>query len=107
LTQRRQFQAAYRGGRRAGSHSFTLFALPNELEHCRLGITVTRKIGGAVKRNRAKRQLRDIFRRHRAELRPCLDLVIHARPPIVERTRAQLEQEFLRGFARLAVEVRR
>jgi ribonuclease P protein component len=79
-----------------------LFGLPNTCGECRLGVTVTRKIGGAVRRNRIKRVLRDIFRRNRATLDPPLDLVVNARPPIVGAESAALEREFLKTFARLA-----
>jgi ribonuclease P protein component len=46
----------------------------------RLGITVSRKVGGAVVRNRVKRWVRDCFRRRRAEFPKGLDLVVVARP---------------------------
>jgi ribonuclease P protein component len=79
-----------------------LFGLPNTHGECRLGITVTRKIGSAVRRNRIKRVLRDIFRRNRSELSPPLDVVVNARPPIVDAESAALEGEFLKTFSRLA-----
>jgi len=102
LTSRRQFISVYEKGRRVSSSSFVLFGLPNTCGECRLGITVTRKIGNAVRRNRIKRVLRDIFRRHRAELGPPIDVVVNARPPIVGAESAALEVEFLKTFARLA-----
>jgi ribonuclease P protein component len=101
LRARRQFLEIYAKGRRVSSSSITLFALPGTHECCRLGITVTRKVGGAVVRNRVKRVLRDVFRRHRTELRPGLDLVINAHRSITERTTSEIEQDFLRGVARL------
>jgi ribonuclease P protein component len=79
-----------------------LFGLPNACDECRLGITVTRKIGSAVRRNRIKRVLRDIFRRNRSELGPPLDLVVNARRPCIGADYAALEREFLKTFSRLA-----
>ena len=102
LTARREFLAVYEKGRRAGSSSFVMFALPNAAGHCRLGITVTRKVGSAVQRNRIKRVLRDVFRRHRAELAPPLDLVMNARSEATEAPIAALEREFLARFGELA-----
>jgi ribonuclease P protein component len=65
-------------------------------------MAVSRKVGGAVRRNRVKRLLREVFRRHRVRLDPPLDLVINAHPSIVDRNLDELEQEFLRSFSRLA-----
>ena len=78
-----------------------LFGIPNTVGHTRLGVTVTRKLGGAVRRSRAKRRLREIFRRNRPELEPPIDLVVNASPSMVHRTTDELEREFLDGFARL------
>lgn len=85
-----------------GSSSFIVFALPNDLGYCRLGLTVSRKVGGAVKRNRVKRLLREVFRRNRAGLTPGMDLVVNARPSIAARGYGELEQEFLRSISSLA-----
>jgi ribonuclease P protein component len=92
----------YRRGRRVRSPSFTLFALANAVGRCRLGITVTRRIGGAVLRNRVKRRLREVFRLNRAALCPPLDLVINAHAGIENRSVRELESEFRRGVAELA-----
>ncbi len=102
LTRRRQFATVYENGRRAGSSSFTLFALPNDVGHCRLGITATRKVGCAAERNRIKRVLRDIFRRRRGELAPGLDLVVNAKRGADEVPAARMESEFLARFEDLA-----
>jgi ribonuclease P protein component len=54
-----------------------LFGLPGT---GRLGVTVSRKVGGSVARNRVKRWLRECFRRARPRFPAALDLVIVARP---------------------------
>ena len=89
------------------SSSFTLFGLPNTAGTCRLGITVTRKVGGAVRRNRIKRRMREIFRRHRTALAPDLDLVVNAHRSIDPDHGESLEAEFLRTFGKLARNVER
>ena len=84
------------------STSLLLFGLPNTEGECRLGITVTKKVGGAVTRNRIKRVLREVFRHHRNELQPALDLVVNARSAFLDRTSNEIEKEFLDAFHRLA-----
>jgi ribonuclease P protein component len=66
----------------------------NEQGRPRLGITVTRRIGGAVRRNRAKRLLREIFRRHKAELMN-VDIVVNGRAGLPDAIYARLEQELM------------
>ena len=84
------------------SSSLTLFGLPNSVGHCRLGVTVTRRVGGAARRNRVKRVLREVFRLNRERLTPALDLVVNAHPGIESRSVPQLEAEFLDRFSELA-----
>lgn len=102
LTSRKQFLEVYDKGRRVSSSSFVLFGLENGSGGCRLGITVTRRVGNAVRRNRIKRMVREIFRHHRDELRPNLDLVVNVRESILGEDSRALEKEFLRTFGRLA-----
>ncbi len=78
----------------------------NDLDTCRLGLTVSRKVGGAVRRNRVKRMLREVFRYNRPELTPHLDVVVLAKPGIHVRSVADLEAEFLADFRDLARKVR-
>lgn len=75
--------------------SFVLLGRPNALGVSRLGLTVSRKCGGAVTRNRIKRMLREVFRRHRATLTPDLDLVANVRPSAQAKSVRELEDEFL------------
>jgi ribonuclease P protein component len=67
-------------------------------ERQRLGITVSRKVGSAVVRNRVKRQVREWFRVERRRLRPAIDLVVIGRSAA-----ARLSAEEARGtLCRLA-----
>ena len=56
----------------------------------RLGITVGRKAGPSVKRNRFKRRVREWFRQHRGELETAVDIVVIARRPAVGLSLAEL-----------------
>jgi ribonuclease P protein component len=68
-------------GRRLVSPHLLLFVLPGVPGRGRLGITVSKKVGGAVLRNQVKRWIRDCYRRRRPEFPAGLDLVVVARPP--------------------------
>ena len=57
-----------------------IFVDANGLEHPRIGLSVSRKVGGAVVRNRWKRLLREAFRLSQTELPPGLDIIAIPRP---------------------------
>ncbi len=61
-----------------------------------MGITVTRKIGNAVVRNRAKRLFREAVRKHWELLPAGLEIVLHARRAVVRCSSAEVEAEFVR-----------
>lgn len=107
LTARREFVEVYDRGRRTSTPCFALFAVRNAFGHPRLGLTVSRKYGGAVERNRVKRRLREIFRLHREILTAAIDVVVNVRAPAASASFGQLEKEFLRAFSDLARKIER
>ena len=101
IRKRSEYQRIYDQGRKISSRSFTLFLLENDLDRPRLGITVTRRIGGSVQRNRVKRLCREWFRKARVEL-PPVDIVINAKGGIHRQTLESLSRELdgrVRRFA--------
>ena len=70
LRSRGEFTAVQSHGRRVAGRYLTMLAHPNTLGRDRLGIIASKRVGGAVERNRAKRRLRELFRANdRAQVR--------------------------------------
>lgn len=90
----RDFARAYERKQRAGDDVLLVFGCENGLSHPRLGLSVSRKVGGAVVRNRWKRLIREAFRLSQHRL-PCgVDLVVLPRPeakPTLESVRDSLD----------------
>ncbi|GMM92317.1 ribonuclease P protein component [Qipengyuania sp. MTN3-11] len=100
LTRRADFLAANRGLRNAGP-GFVLLTHPNGGQGVRYGITVTRKIGNAVVRNRMKRRFRELLRAALpARGLADTDHVLIGRDGGIERDFARLAEELDRALAR-------
>jgi ribonuclease P protein component len=94
LSRSAEFERVYRQGRSTANRHLVLYAFPNaSTDRPRLGLSVSRKVGGAVERNRVKRLLREAFARTEPELRAGQDVVLVARPA----ARELVEREGLEG----------
>lgn len=92
VRRRVEYQLIYDRGVKVHGRTFTLFRFVNGLQVGRLGIAATRKLGGAVVRNRAKRMVREVFRRNKPS---CgVDIVVVPRREMLDTSLVDLESEF-------------
>jgi ribonuclease P protein component len=91
IRKRADFLRTQQGGRRVSTRHFLIMVSPSSRQ--RLGVTVTRRIAGAVGRNRIRRLAREVFRRNRACFPPSCELVLLARPGADQLDYATLQAE--------------
>ena len=90
LRSRSDFQRVRRTGK-SWAHPLTvLLASSNQLTHARIGFVASKRVGGAVQRNRAKRRLRAELRAQNNHLAAGWDLVFVARQPILDCSMPEL-----------------
>ena len=90
LRKRTEYLTVSQLGRKVQSQHFLAYYRPNNENASRLGITVTKRIGNAVARNRIKRIVREYFRLNQKEDQPYLDINIIAKKHAIEQTSAIL-----------------
>ena len=98
LRRHADFQDVYANGRRVPGKYYTLFSKPNGLSVARLGIAATKRLGGAVVRNRAKRLIREVFRRN--DIAPGFDIVVVPRRELLTAGLTTLEADYRASVTR-------
>ncbi len=100
----------YETGRKQFSRYAVLFFAGNDLQRSRIGITVTKKVGKAIIRNRLKRWTREVYRRQREPLgldAQALDIVVNVKPAAVETTFADFSRDFTKALERVVSDASR
>jgi ribonuclease P protein component len=92
IRRREEFKRVYERGARMHSRFATVFILANDREVGRLGIAATKKLGGAVQRNRAKRLIREVFRRN--NIAPGFDIVVIPKRELLDASLTVLETDY-------------
>ena len=99
LLNRSDFVNSNRSGKRYHTRHFLIIVKQNGLNITRLGVTVSKKAGNAVKRNRAKRLIRESFRLNKAYLPQGYDIVVVAKKDAsyldLRRTKKELAEIFI------------
>lgn len=102
LLHRNQFVDLTKRGKKLQNKYFIAFVSKNARTHCRLGITVTRKVGNAATRNRIKRMAREYFRLHRQILKHNWDINLIAKTEASDISNKIIVISLENLFARIA-----
>jgi ribonuclease P protein component len=103
LKSKKEFQNVYEKGHSVVDSMAVFYVLPGENEKLKIGFAVGKKAGDAVRRNRAKRMMREVFRHHKEELVLGTCLIWVARKRLVEADYKTFERVFLRLAKRAAL----
>ena len=88
-----EFQRVRESAPRGWPHPLlVVYVAPNELDRTRVGISVSRRVGKAVVRNKVRRRIREALRARLVQVPSGLDLVVIARPPSAAASWAELNQ---------------
>lgn len=100
IRRRGEFQRVFDAGRRAHGRHLTIIAAPAPGPDSRIGIVASKKLGGAVVRNRAKRLIREVFRTQASPDRAS-DLVIIPKASALQVNKAEVITDYCTALKRL------
>lgn len=96
LAKRKDFNKVYRFGQSAANRQFVVYyKIQPDVDHFKLGISVSKKIGNAVVRNRMKRQIKEIVRHLSHRIKHQIQMIVIVRKPAVEMDYQALEKSMI------------
>lgn len=91
-----EFQLVFKHGKSVANRQFVIYILKkNDQQHFRIGLSVSKKIGNAVVRNRVKRLIRETFKELKDELPVQYDFVVIARKPTADMNFHQVKSSLI------------
>lgn len=97
----REFRKCYARGKTAVCGNIVVYAVKNRMGINRFGLTVSKTVGNAVKRNRAKRLMREAYRSTRAFQKQGFDIIIVARTRINGKKSDAVKDDFIKLLKKL------
>ena len=98
LRYKRDFDRLYKKGKSSGDKYVVVFYITNGLPHVRKAFLASKKVGGAVERNRARRLMKESFRKIEHKIRPGRDVLFIARNSIIGCGCADVEASMIRAL---------
>ncbi|WP_422446247.1 ribonuclease P protein component [Thermoanaerobacterium sp. DL9XJH110] len=93
LTKNFEFINVYKAGRRSSGPLFTMYIKKNKPDCTRLGVSISKKVGKSVVRNRIKRRIKEAFRTNLKYIKKGYDVVISVKPEAVAADYGEIERE--------------
>lgn len=90
-----EFKRVYSGGKNYWNRNLTLYKKKNNLKETRFGITITKKVGKAVVRNKIRRRIKEIYRTNLYRIKSGYDLVFIPKQNVVDITYKELESAII------------
>jgi len=100
LRYKKDFDRLYKKGRSIGDKYVVVFHVSNGLPYVRKAFLASKKVGGAVARNRARRLMKESFRKLEKSVKPGKDILLIARNTITDKKCAEIEKSIRKAFER-------